>query len=170
MSAKMTWDGPANQQLLLSILAAHDIKVDFGAVAARLGCTARAVQEQLKKLKKMAKDQEDGKEIALAKTPNKGKNDDTPTPKKRKTATPRSLKNPKTPTKSRKKGNQDAGNSDDDEESGLQPYRGIKREHVNGEDADEDIEGKAALQTIMKTAYNGTTASLEEAPEVEGEA
>ena len=48
--------GMANQQLLLSILAVHEVKVDFNAVANVMGdqCTPRAVQEQLKKLKKMA--------------------------------------------------------------------------------------------------------------------
>jgi hypothetical protein len=42
--------------LLLSILAVHEVKVDFDAVSALMGpnCTSRAVQEQLKKLKKMA--------------------------------------------------------------------------------------------------------------------
>lgn len=48
--------GEANSQLLLSILAVHEVKVDFDAVAALMGpaCTSRAVQEQLKKLKKLA--------------------------------------------------------------------------------------------------------------------
>lgn len=48
--------GETNSQLLLSILAVHEIKVDFDAVAALMGptCTSRAVQEQLKKLKKLA--------------------------------------------------------------------------------------------------------------------
>jgi len=42
--------------LLLSILAVHEVKVDFDAVSALMGpnCTSRAVQEQLKKLKKIA--------------------------------------------------------------------------------------------------------------------
>ena len=46
----------ANERLLLAILSAHDIKVDFAAVAEKMGpqCTKRAVQEQLKKLKKSA--------------------------------------------------------------------------------------------------------------------
>lgn len=54
--------GDANSQLLLSILAVHDIKVDFEAVAALMGpnCTSRAVQEQLKKLKKLASTKANG--------------------------------------------------------------------------------------------------------------
>jgi len=53
---KLSRAGEANSQLLLSILAVHEVKVDFDAVAALMGpnCTSRAVQEQLKKLKKMA--------------------------------------------------------------------------------------------------------------------
>ena len=51
--------GNANQKLLLSILKVQDVKVDFEAVAKALStdgvtCTPRAVQEQLKKLKKVA--------------------------------------------------------------------------------------------------------------------
>ncbi|KAI9814026.1 MAG: hypothetical protein M1827_003490 [Pycnora praestabilis] len=59
MSAKnMKWDGDADQQLLLAILAAHHLFLDHAAIASRLGpqCTPRAVQERLKKLKKMASD------------------------------------------------------------------------------------------------------------------
>ena len=49
--------GAADQKLLLTILATHDIKVDYEAVAASFGshCTPRAVQERIKKLKIMAK-------------------------------------------------------------------------------------------------------------------
>ena len=52
----MRWDTEADQQLLLAILAAHEVKIDFEAVASRLGehCTPRAVVERLKKLKKQA--------------------------------------------------------------------------------------------------------------------
>ena len=52
----MTWDTKADQQLLLAILAAHEVKIDFEAVASRLGerCTPRAVVERMKKLKKRA--------------------------------------------------------------------------------------------------------------------
>lgn len=41
--------------MLRFILASHEIKVDFGVMAKLLGpnCTPRAVQEQLKKLKKV---------------------------------------------------------------------------------------------------------------------
>ena len=43
-------------------MAIHKIQPDFKAVAARMGenCTPRAVQEQLKKLRKLAANQEDG--------------------------------------------------------------------------------------------------------------
>lgn len=57
----MKWDSDADQQLLLAILAAHEVKVDSEAVAARLGqnCTPRAVVERLKRLKKQATAQDD---------------------------------------------------------------------------------------------------------------
>ena len=57
----MKWDSEADQQLLLAILAAHEVKVDSEAVAARLGenCTPRAVVERLKRLKKQATAQDD---------------------------------------------------------------------------------------------------------------
>lgn len=57
----MKWNTEADQQLLLAILAAHEVKIDFEAVASRLGehCTPRAVVERLKKLKKQAIAQDD---------------------------------------------------------------------------------------------------------------
>lgn len=45
----------ANERLLLAILKVHEVKIDFAAVAEIMGpqCTKRAVQEQIKKLKKL---------------------------------------------------------------------------------------------------------------------
>ena len=48
--------GEAIEQLLLAILGAHDIQLDYAAVSKTLGCTPRAVQEQLRKLKLKARD------------------------------------------------------------------------------------------------------------------
>lgn len=50
--------GDADQHLLLAILATHHVKLDYVAVAKRLGpqCTGRAVEERLKKLKRMARE------------------------------------------------------------------------------------------------------------------
>ncbi|KAI9784692.1 MAG: hypothetical protein M1816_000757 [Peltula sp. TS41687] len=64
----MTWDGNADQQLLLAILSTHTIKLDHAAIAQRLGpnCTPRAVEERLKKLKKLAKENGFGKDDAPA--------------------------------------------------------------------------------------------------------
>lgn len=105
--------GAADQHLLLAILTTQDVKVDFEVVAAQLGCTARAVQERLKKLKKMAAEHAGADPTAAAaavvapKTPTKSKTkapaktkgaaaggaeDGTPSPKKRKIATPKSGK------------------------------------------------------------------------------
>lgn len=97
----MTWDGKsqqhlpiipripaysnntatANEQLLLTILATHDIKVDFPAVAASFGphCSPRAVQEQIKKLKIKAKT--DGPTAPDAKTNGSGPASKKTTPK-----------------------------------------------------------------------------------------
>ena len=57
----MKWDSDADQQLLLAIFAAHEVRVDSEAVAARLGekCTPRAVVERLKRLKKQATAQDE---------------------------------------------------------------------------------------------------------------
>lgn len=84
------------------------MKVDFDLVAANLGCTGRAVQERLKKLRKMAAENATSDPTTAAavvgpKTPTKPKTKSptktkgaapggdavTPSPKKRKTATPK---------------------------------------------------------------------------------
>ncbi|MCJ1267101.1 hypothetical protein MMC22_006986 [Lobaria immixta] len=64
----MTWNSIADQNLLLAILSEHSISVDYAAVALRLGCTPRAVQERLKKLRKRAVEQ-DGEGEAVETTP-----------------------------------------------------------------------------------------------------
>ena len=47
----MRWDTEADQQILLAILAAHEVKIDFEA--SRLGdhCTPRAVVDRIEKLR-----------------------------------------------------------------------------------------------------------------------
>ncbi|KAI9774802.1 MAG: hypothetical protein M1840_000018 [Geoglossum simile] len=95
--SKMKWDGAADQQLLLSILATHTIVLNHSVIAKRIGphCSPRAVVERIKKLRKMSKDggfDKDGggnvPKAPKAPTPNrKRKNitpDDTPSPKKTK--------------------------------------------------------------------------------------
>ncbi|KAJ9627031.1 hypothetical protein H2203_003491 [Taxawa tesnikishii (nom. ined.)] len=57
----MNWNGDADRALLLAILKTQDVKIDFDAVAQELTteattCTPRAVQERLKKLKRMAQE------------------------------------------------------------------------------------------------------------------
>ncbi|KAI9785462.1 MAG: hypothetical protein M1839_009203 [Geoglossum umbratile] len=93
----MKWDGVADQQLLLSILATHTIVLNHNAIAQRIGphCSARAVVERIKKLRKISRDNgfdKDG-EGYVPKPPKatasnrKRKNitpDDTPSPKKAK--------------------------------------------------------------------------------------
>lgn len=52
----VTWTSENNEKLLVAILAVFKDKVDCAAVAVLIGqgCTERAVQEQIKKLKKVA--------------------------------------------------------------------------------------------------------------------
>ncbi|KAL7273276.1 hypothetical protein RUND412_003883 [Rhizina undulata] len=51
----MKWDAEADQHLLLAILCAHKVCVDYTRVSAIIGCTPRACEERLKKLRKHAK-------------------------------------------------------------------------------------------------------------------
>ncbi|KAF8245749.1 hypothetical protein K440DRAFT_645579 [Wilcoxina mikolae CBS 423.85] len=51
----MKWDAKADQSLLLAILSTHRITVDYTRVAAALGCTPRACEERIKKLRKAEK-------------------------------------------------------------------------------------------------------------------
>ncbi len=85
----------------MAILAVHDVKVDHEAVAKRLGdpCTARAVQERLKKLRKMAR--EDGFASVLDE-PSTPKKRAPSTPRKMTQSTPKKRTTPRTPTKKRK--------------------------------------------------------------------
>ena len=80
--------------------------MNFELVADRLGCTPRAVQERLKKLKKMASEHTGGTPRVSGPSPitptkalpkkNAGNDESPPSAKKRKVATPRSLKGAKT--------------------------------------------------------------------------
>ncbi|CAF9921978.1 MAG: hypothetical protein ALECFALPRED_001987 [Alectoria fallacina] len=62
MSGKqtMTWNGEADAKLLLAILKVSDVKPDFEALTTDdVTCTPRAVQEHLKKLRKVAQAEAD---------------------------------------------------------------------------------------------------------------
>ncbi|KAL0635561.1 hypothetical protein Q9L58_005492 [Maublancomyces gigas] len=52
----MKWDSVADQHLLLAILSAHKVNVDHNRVAQIVGCTPRACEERIKKLRKLAKE------------------------------------------------------------------------------------------------------------------
>ena len=83
----------ADAQLLIAIIAEQSVTLNFDAVASRLGCTPRAVQERLKKLKKLAAGQVDGAPpITPSKRASKKTDEDSLTSKKRKIATPRAPK------------------------------------------------------------------------------
>lgn len=57
----------ADQRLLLAILSAHRVAVDHSRVAHFVGCSARACEERLKKLRRKAKDR--GYDFSTAPTP-----------------------------------------------------------------------------------------------------
>ena len=63
--------GEADAKLLVSILALHNIKIDYANVAAMMGpdCTQDAVKNRIKKLKKAAADQAGG--VKANETPEK---------------------------------------------------------------------------------------------------
>ena len=128
------WSGAADQQLLLNILDEHTISVNFEGVAARLGCTPRAVQERLKKLKKMASEQAGGSALAPV-TPTKplakkktGEDDTSSSAtKKRKVATPKSAKAVNS-TKASKAVTGTAADTSDAGQDATEMAQGIKRE------------------------------------------
>ena len=77
-----SWLAETHQKLLLLIIGLNKIQVDFEAVASAFGpdCTPRAVQEQLKKLKKKAKENGDlPTSPVVIKTPAKSEKGNTKT-------------------------------------------------------------------------------------------
>ena len=130
--------GAADQQLLLTILSEHAISVNFELVADRLGCTPRAVQERLKKLKKMASEPTGSihggpapSPITPTKAPTKnnaGKDDSPSSAKKRKVATPRSLKAAKS-VKTRKTKTGITADTSGENTDTASMAQGVKLEH-----------------------------------------
>ncbi|KIX95618.1 uncharacterized protein Z520_08738 [Fonsecaea multimorphosa CBS 102226] len=58
----MTWDADADARLFAAVLATSEIKIDYPAVAARMGngCSAKAVTHRITNIKNKAKSLEDG--------------------------------------------------------------------------------------------------------------
>ena len=146
--------GDADQQLLLSILATHAIKVDFDAIAARVGppCTPRAAQERIKKLKKMAKDR--GFDVSGAATVSTGTTTAAGTPKKRKTAT--GAKTTKNGAKA-KKGTQAKSAGEDDDEEGEKAVK-----------AEEGEDSEAKEEAARVKSENGVKRDWDEFAEADG--
>ena len=136
--------GAADQKLLLTILATHDIKVDYDAVALSFGshCTPRAVQERIKKLQLIAKN--DGVSSADS-TPSKPSA--TAAAKKAavsKTKADAKAKAPEGKTQARKKrkinnGGIAAGKTDSDEESLPSCVNGAGKNEEDGNDSHKMI-------------------------------
>lgn len=59
----------ADQHLLLAILSAHKVTVNYASVARIIGCTPRACEERLKKLRKEAKDWGGGCDLSSESAP-----------------------------------------------------------------------------------------------------
>ncbi|MCJ1397951.1 hypothetical protein MMC11_001147 [Xylographa trunciseda] len=147
MATKMTWDSNADAQLLLAIIAEQSVSLNFESVAGRLGCTPRAVQERLKKLKKLAADGAEGVQVTPSKRASK-KSDDTPTPKKRKTTTARAPKTPKknsTPVKEEEEGILVSAEESGVEDSAMNTQASIK---VENEEEDEVAGSEAILEDM----------------------
>ena len=75
MTNLLSYPADADQKLLMAIISAHAIHIDFDAVAEKMGnvCTARAVQERLKKIKKAGAEAAGGaKPTPAAAKPKKG--------------------------------------------------------------------------------------------------
>lgn len=123
--------------MLVSILKLQDVKVDFEAVANELStdtitCTPRAVQEQLKKLKKVARKDDDGPETGKdGATPNAKPKTTTPASKRKTAIDPTDAG---TPTKKgRKHGPKPTGvKSEKDDEYGADLFDGVKKEEAAG--------------------------------------
>ncbi|MCJ1304241.1 hypothetical protein MMC08_007053 [Hypocenomyce scalaris] len=58
MSNKVKWDEHTDLQLLLAVIAVNNAKIDYDIVTTMLGfgCSPRAIEERLKKLKKRARE------------------------------------------------------------------------------------------------------------------
>ena len=133
--------GEANEKLLLAILGAHDIQLDYAAVSKTLGCTPRAVQEQLRKLKLRARD--DG---SSASPGSKGIGDAKPSPARKRKAAPaevdKSVK--RRISKVTKKQSDDGSEaSDNNSEAGDKKERtAIVKREIYDEEGEEESQGK----------------------------
>ncbi|KIW32130.1 uncharacterized protein PV07_03700 [Cladophialophora immunda] len=67
----MTWDADADARLFAAVLATSEIKIDYTAVAARMGngCTAKAVTHRVTNIKNKAKSLEADGDAAPAAPP-----------------------------------------------------------------------------------------------------
>lgn len=124
------------------------MSVNFEAIATRLGCTPRAVQERLKKLKKMAVDQANGVALPAKRV---AKKDDGPSLKKRKTT----AKTSEAATKGGK-GKQVAQDADDDDD-----IESEKEEQVDQEMQDDQHEREVVPDdSAVKEENEGMTSPL----------
>ncbi|MCJ1284257.1 hypothetical protein MMC26_003588 [Xylographa opegraphella] len=93
---KMTWTAEAEKELLLAVIAQNPVPIDYVAIAAQMGCTPRAVEERMKKLKKAAKDTESEPAVAAHITSKrKSGSAKTAIPKKQKTASQKPATSPR---------------------------------------------------------------------------
>ena len=140
--------GAADQSLLLAIIASHDVKVDFAKVAKDMGdiCTPRAVQERLKRLKKVGGigTQSGGGEAGEASA---GANKTTPSKRPRTPATgddDKSNKKPKTTVKKRK-----AGGAGRKRNTVKGEAKGDVKQKIKDEEPDEDEEDQEDEEEVV---------------------
>lgn len=134
----------ADQKLLLAIITTHSIQVDFAGVANALGnvCTPRAVQERLKKLKKLKET------VAVTVS---GDENDAPVARVKKAPAPKKPRKSIAATGTTRNGKKNDGagkgkvkKSLDDEEGDANEDEGAGEEKamesLDEEEADEEIE------------------------------
>lgn len=139
MSGKQTmnWNGEADAKLLIAILKNSDVKVDLDGIAKQLTtdtttCTPRAVQEHLKKLRKIAQGNADPSSPAKSTiASSKASSSHTPakTPRKRAATPANGVKKPRKPAAGGKgKKGKAATVVDDADDSSVKPEAGSDEE------------------------------------------
>lgn len=126
----------ADHKLLLAIIAEQPVSVDHAALAAHLGCTPRAVVERLKKLKKLAgasPNTTPKTSVNPKKRAAKENGDETPSPKKRKTATPKTKQTAKSKVVVEEKQEPEEASGEDADDPEIK----VKEEESGGEKAEK---------------------------------
>ncbi|MCJ1432092.1 hypothetical protein MMC27_001448 [Xylographa pallens] len=156
MTKNMTWNANADAKLLLAVVDQLPVSLDFESIAGRLGCTPRAVQERIKRLKKLSAGQ-----VGLAQaTSSKRKNtaEQTTITKKQKTTTATPTKSPQIKTTPTKEEKEEVIETDKESSLGDSALTSIHEED-EGEDEPADNEddlGKNDLLDIQSPKHTNS--------------